>query len=156
MNILDIIFAVIAGFFFLRGLFRGLVVEVAAIAGLVGGFFLANNYYAEAAPYVAKVISDSSWIGVVSYLTILIGVVLITSLIATGLDKLLDSSPAAWLNHAGGGLIGAAKGLLLCCILLTAMVRFMPWADFLRESTVAPHLHHATSFLGQFMPDRPF
>lgn len=156
MNILDIIFAVFAGYFFLRGLFRGLIVEVAAIAGLIGGFFLANTYYAEAAPYVSMVLTDSSWIGVASYLTILIGVILLTSLVATGLDKLIDSSPAAWLNHLGGGFIGAAKGALLCSILLTALVRFMPWADFLRESTFAPYLHHVAHFLGQFLPDRPF
>lgn len=156
MNSLDILFIVIAGFFLIRGLFRGLVTEIGALIGVVGGFLLANAYYDKAAPYVGKVITDSSWVGIASYAGIFLGVILLTSVIAAILHRLLNATPAAWLDHAAGLVLGGLKGVLICCVLLACITYFLPNAEFVRSAKTVPYLRQATTFLQQFMPQRPY
>lgn len=156
MNSLDIIFIVITGFFIIRGLFRGLITETGAIFGVVGGFLIANNYYTEAAPYVSKIISDSSWVGIASYAGIFLGVIIISSIIAAILHKIIGATPAAFLDYAGGLLLGGVKGTLICCVLLACITYFLPQAEFVQNSQTAPYLRQATVFLQQFMPERPY
>ncbi|GFM35798.1 colicin V biosynthesis protein [Desulfovibrio psychrotolerans] len=154
MNALDITFIVITGFFLIRGLFRGLITEMGAIVGVIGGFLAANAYYAQAAPYVSTVIADSAWAGIAAYAGIFIGVIIGTSLLAAILHKLIGATPAAWLDHFSGLLLGGVKGVLICTVLLACITYFMPNADFVYNSQTAPYLQQTTAFLRQFMPER--
>ncbi len=156
MNSLDIIFIIITGFFLIRGLFRGLITEVGAIIGVVGGFLAANAYYDKAAPYVGKVITDSSWVGIASYAGIFLGVILLTSIIAAILHKIIGATPAAWLDHAVGLALGGLKGVLICCVLLACITYFLPRAEFVQNAKTVPYLRQATVFLQQFMPQRSY
>lgn len=156
MNSLDIVFIVIVGFFLVRGLFRGLVTELGALFGVVGGFLLANRYYPEAEPYVSKIISDSSWVGIASYAGVFLGVILITSLLAAVIHTIIDSSPAAWLDHLAGLLLGGLKGVLICCVLLACITYFLPKAEFVTNSKAVPYLQQATTFLQQYIPEKTF
>lgn len=156
MNTLDIIFVCLTGFFLIRGLFRGMFTEIAAVGGVIGGFIAANIWYADVAPYVGRFIENSSWVGVISYALVFLGVIFGVSIIASLLTKLFDATPAAWFNHLGGGILGGAKGILICCVVLTAVTYFMPRAEFVRNSMTAPYLEQTTSFLQQFLPDKAF
>jgi len=156
LNSLDIIFVVIVGFFLIRGLFRGLVTELGAIIGVVGGFLLANRYYTEAMPYVNKVITDESWVGIVSYAGVFLGVILLTSLLAAVIHTIIGSTPAAWLDHLAGLLLGGLKGVLICCVLLACITYFLPNAEFVTNSKSVPYLQQATSYLQQYIPERSF
>ncbi|MBW1983457.1 MAG: CvpA family protein, partial [Deltaproteobacteria bacterium] len=49
MNTFDIIIAAIFGYCLVRGLFRGLIKELASIIGVLSGFYAAYTYYQEAA-----------------------------------------------------------------------------------------------------------
>ena len=153
MNILDIIFAVIVGFFLLRGLTRGLIVEVGAIGGAVLGFVLANRYSATLAPHLERAISNPGWAAAVAYLAVVIGTLVLCTFIATGIKKLLTITFSAWMDHLWGGFFGLAKGLLLCCIILASLSQFFTGATFIRESTAAPYLSIVSSRLQDFVPE---
>lgn len=151
MNYLDIIFIVIAGFFCIRGFFRGLILEITSIAGVVGGFILANNYYEQLAIHLESLVSPK-WASVASYALIFIGVLVIAAIISALLRKLIGATGAAFLDHALGGVLGGAKGLLLCCIILAFVLHFFPNAESVQTSVVVPHLSVVTDMLRQFIP----
>ncbi|ABB39251.1 Colicin V production protein [Oleidesulfovibrio alaskensis G20] len=155
MNILDVVFALIGGFFLIRGLFRGLMIEVAAVAGLVGGFFLANAYYMQAVPYVGRFVS-AGWAEIVSYVLIFLGVMVLCTLAAVGLRKLLEASGGGLLDSVGGGIAGLAKALIICLVIFAVLNKFVPDMQFLRESRVAPYLARAAELIDRHIPENAF
>ena len=153
-NYLDIAFLAVLGLFTLRGLFRGLVEEVAGLVGVIGGFWLANRHHADAAAYVGRVVEDPAWVGVLSYVVVFLGVLLVVSIVARIIRKLLVLSFAGWLDHLAGGAVGVAKGAIICSILLAVLMHFLPDASFVRDSRVIPHLAKVTSFIKGYLPQQ--
>ncbi len=153
MNILDVIFAVIVGYFLVRGILRGFIVETATLAGAVGGFFLANQYHQALLPYIQKGISKPGVAGVVSYLIIFVSCVVLVTLAATAVKRVLTVSFAAMADRLAGGLFGLAKGGLICCIILMLALRFFPDANFVTQSQSAPYLESVSLYLKKFLPD---
>ncbi|MFV0421422.1 CvpA family protein [Oleidesulfovibrio sp.] len=155
MSILDVIFALIGGFFLIRGLFRGLMIEVAAVAGLVGGFFLANAYYTEAVPYVGRFVS-AGWSEIVSYVLIFLGVMVLCTLVAVGLRKVLEATGGGLLDSIGGGVVGFAKGLIICLVIFAVLTKFVPDMQFVQESKIAPYLARTADMVEQYIPENTF
>lgn len=153
-NYLDIAFLAVLGLFTLRGLFRGLVEEIAGLVGVIGGFWLANKHHGAAAEYVRKVVVDPAWVSILSYVLVFLGVLLVVSLVARVLRRLLELSFAGWLDHLAGGVAGIAKGVLICSILLALLLQFLPEATFVRESRVIPHLSQVTSIIKEYLPQQ--
>ncbi|WP_290922396.1 CvpA family protein [Halodesulfovibrio sp.] len=151
MNYLDLIFIVIAGFFCIRGFFRGLILETTSIAGVVGGFILANNYYEQLSIHLEPLI-DPKWAGVASYALIFIGVLIAVAIIGGLLRKIIGAAGAALLDYTLGGILGLAKGALLCCIILAFALHFFPNAQVVQTSAIVPHLSIVTDILRQFIP----
>ncbi|OBQ51580.1 CvpA family protein [Halodesulfovibrio spirochaetisodalis] len=151
MNYLDIIFIIITGFFCIRGFFRGLVLETASIAGVIGGFILANNYYRQLATHLDAFISPK-WTGVAAYGLIFIGVLILVAIISGLLRKIIGAAGAAWLDYSFGGVLGGAKGILLCCIILAFILHFFPASQAVQSSMLVPHLSTVTDMLRQFIP----
>lgn len=153
MNILDIIFSVIALYLLLRGIVRGLIIEVASLAGVILGFYLANQYYQDLTPFMENFITNRGWADVASYLVIFILTFFVVTVAAIGLRKLISVTFAGWLDHLAGSVVGLAKGVLVCCIILMVLTRFFPEADFVKESTLAPKLSGVSEYLKQFVPE---
>lgn len=151
MNYLDVIFIVIAGFFCIRGFFRGLILEVASIAGVIGGFILANTYYEQLSIHLEKLL-DPQWTGIAAYAAIFIGVLLCVAIIAKLLRKIIGAAGVAFLDYTLGGVLGGAKGVLVCAILLAFILHFFPDAEVVQTSLTVPHLHILTDMLRQFIP----
>ena len=63
MNLFDIVILVIIGFCLIRGGFRGLIKEVAAIVGVLGGFYGAYRYYQILGGILSKWISTDAYSG---------------------------------------------------------------------------------------------
>ena len=155
MNTLDIAFLVVIAFFLLRGLYRGLLVEVASLAGVVLGFFLANRYYLDVSVLAKEFIANPAWAETISYLLIFVACVVLVTLLAKVLKKLLALTLTAWLDHFMGCIIGLAKGAVICCVVLLILeVSFRePYPAFLRDSQLRPYLEQVSDFLKQFLPD---
>lgn len=152
MNILDVIFLVIIGFFFIRGLMRGLVIELAGVIGAVGGFFLANGYYTELSPYIYKYVTHPGWAGTLAYLAIFIATMMVVTFISQLANKLIPKF-AAWINSTLGGLFGLLKGGVVCLVAFTVMNHFLPHSELVTESKFAPHLEPTATYLEQYIPE---
>lgn len=153
MTTLDIVFCVILGFLALRGIWRGLVREVASILGLLLGFFVANTYHAEAVPYLEKWLAASGLASLAAYLGLFLGTVAAVFIVATLIRKILRVIMLGWLDRIGGGALGLLKGTLMCSIIVLALTAFLPSkSELLLESRIVPHINSFNTFLAEALP----
>jgi len=152
MNILDIVLILILAFFTFRGLFRGLLSELASIAGLVLGFWLANSHADLLLPVVGKAMNDPSTAYLVAYILTFLGVMLAVWLLVYLLRSVLQASKLSGADHLFGGVFGFIKGSLLGAILLLALTINSPGADSLRESRLQPYLGGVSDWLARYLP----
>lgn len=152
MNSFDILVSIIFGFCLIRGIFRGLVKEVASIIGVMAGYYAAYSYY----PYVAKFLSQ--WISVVAYsrligfLVLFIGVFLIISILGVIIKYLMSIAFLGWVDRISGGIFGIIKGLLIISVLFIVFTTFLSKnTSIVKDSIVAPHLSRLSKQMAKIM-----
>ena len=120
MNIFDIIIVALLLFGFIRGLFKGLFLEVASFVALITGIYGAIHF----SHYIKDLLITSvSWeekyITLISFAITFMVIVLAITLIGKLFTKIADFASLGILNKLLGGIFGALKiGLLLSVILL--------------------------------------
>ncbi len=142
MSIIDIVLAALLLFGFVRGLFKGLFVEVASLVALVLGIYGAIHFSYFASDILeSKVDWNEKTINIVAFAVTFVIIVLTISLAGKALTKLADFAALGLLNKLLGGVFGALKiGLILSVLLivfskLNNTLPFMEKED-LEESTL--------------------
>jgi membrane protein required for colicin V production len=120
MSIIDIVLAALLLFGFIRGLFKGLFVEIASLFALVLGVYGAIHFSYFAADFLeSKVDWNEKTINIIAFAITFVIIVLAISLAGKALTKLADFAALGLLNKLLGGLFGALKiGLILSILLI--------------------------------------
>lgn len=139
-DIFDTSIVLILTFFSIRGYLNGFVGEVAAIVSLVGGFWVAHTFHPELAKHLSFV-TEPVWRNMAAYVLLFIGVVIAVAILARILQRILSFAFVSWADHLGGGILGFAKGLILCSIAFIALNKFCANADFYKSSRVRPYFN---------------
>ena len=140
MSVLDIILAALLLFGLIRGLMKGLFVEVASLVALVAGVYGAIHFSDFAATLLQdKTNWDEKTINITAFAVTFVIIVLVIALAGKALTKLADFAALGILNKLLGGVFGALKiGLILSVILIVfdSMNRTIPFVseDELEES----------------------
>jgi len=141
MNTFDVIVIVILAYSLLRGLFRGLLKEVASVAGVLGGFFAAYAFYAPAADYLKSFIANPAYRNILAFLAIFCIVVIVVNVVAVIIKYLLRIVFLGWVDRLGGFLFGALKGALIVSVVFLALTAFLPkGTPIIRDSVTAPYV----------------
>ena len=141
MNMLDIVIAVILGFCLIRGIFRGLIKELSSIIGVLGGFYGAYTYYPQVARLLARWITDTAYLNILSFLAIFCGVLILVGLIGMVVKYLLRIASLGWTDRIGGAGFGVLKAVLIASVLLVTLTAFLPRrAPLIADSLLAPHV----------------
>ena len=141
MNPFDILIIVILGYSLVRGLFRGLVKEVSSIIGVFGGFYAAYTYYKFLAKLLSGLISDVSYLNILSFLIIFCGVLIVVSVLGVIIKYLLNIAFLGWVDRMGGFIFGITKGILIVAVLFISLTAFLPKGSaFIKNSVLAPHV----------------
>lgn len=153
LNSLDILILIILGFTLIRGLFRGFIGEISSIAGLIAGFFLANNYHAMLLPLTESILPDRGIAQLISYILVfctgLVGVLMIAAV----LRHLLKIVLLGGVDRFAGGVIGLLKGGLVCILLVLLLTTFLsPQAEILAQSRLAPQVNRFSTILADLLP----
>ncbi|QNM84948.1 CvpA family protein [Polaribacter pectinis] len=120
MNIFDIIIAALLLFGFVRGLMKGLFVEVASLVALIGGVYGAIHF----SYFISDFLKDSvSWkeeyISLTAFAATFVVIIVIIALLGKMLTKLADFASLGIINKILGGVFGALKiGLILSVIFI--------------------------------------
>jgi membrane protein required for colicin V production len=120
MNTFDIIITALLLFGFIRGLFKGLFIEVASLVGLIAGVYGSIHFSHFIKDFlITRVSWEEKYITLFSFAVTFIVIVLVISLIGKLFTKIADFASLGILNKLLGGIFGVLKiGLFLSVILL--------------------------------------
>lgn len=152
-NFLDIVFGVIALFFLLRGVFRGLLKEITSTLGVVVGYYVASNYNESLVPFFQTWFKSPGLLHFLSYVTLFVGVMFCAAVLGWLLVRLLHMATVFWIDVPGGAVVGLVKAWLMCCVVFIGLNSFMPDAEFLEKSVVVPYLRPGAQLLERMQPE---
>jgi membrane protein required for colicin V production len=133
MNFLDIIILIIIGIFCVKGLMKGLIREVFTLIGLLVGYVVAMREMSVSAHWLKKVVDiPASIAGVVTFILLFIGVLLLFRWLAGLLKILTRHTLLAWVDRSGGFLLGLFKGLLVSSLVMM-LFYLIPVTDFMEK-----------------------
>ncbi|MGY0426880.1 MAG: CvpA family protein [Polaribacter sp.] len=120
MHIFDIIITALLIFGFVKGVLKGLFVEIASLVALIGGVYGAIHFSYFIADYLKEVVSwKEEYISLTAFAGTFVVIILVISLLGKALTKLADFASLGILNKILGGVFGALKiGLILSVIFL--------------------------------------
>ncbi len=141
MNPLDMLMVTILAYGLIRGVFRGLVREIASIVGVLGGFYAAYTYYPQVAKLIAPWITNTAYRNIISYLALFSVVVIIVGILAVIIKYLLNIAYLGWVDRVTGALFGGIKGMLVVCVIFIVLTAFLPkGSPVIKNAVLAPHV----------------
>ena len=120
MNVFDIVIAALLIFGFVRGVIKGLFVEVASLAALIGGVYGAIHFSYFIGDFLKEAVSWSQeYISLAAFAGTFIIIIVTISLLGKMLTKLADFAALGIINKILGGVFGAIKiGLILSVVFI--------------------------------------
>lgn len=120
MNIFDIVIAALLIFGFVRGVMKGLFVEVASLAALIGGVYGAIHFSYFIGDFLKEAVSwDQEYISLAAFAGTFITIIVTIALLGKMLTKLADFAALGVINKILGGVFGAIKiGLILSVVFI--------------------------------------
>ncbi|WP_299124461.1 CvpA family protein [uncultured Tenacibaculum sp.] len=120
MNTFDIIITALLLFGFVRGLMKGLFVEVASLVALVAGVYGAIHFSYFIGDWLKNSVTwDEKYISLAAFAGTFIVIIIVISLLGKALTKIADFASLGILNKILGGAFGALKiGLILSVIFI--------------------------------------
>jgi membrane protein required for colicin V production len=120
MNIFDIIITALLIFGFVRGIMKGLFVEVASLVALIAGVYGAIHFSYFIGDFLKESVSWSEeYISLAAFAGTFIVIIIAISFLGKILTKLADFASLGIINKILGGVFGALKiGLILSVIFI--------------------------------------
>lgn len=120
MNTFDIIITALLVFGFIRGLLKGLFVEIASLVALILGVYGAIHFSYFAAALLKNYVSwDEKYLTIVAFALTFAVIVIVIALLGKLFTKIANFAALGFLNKLLGGVFGVLKiGLILSVILL--------------------------------------
>ena len=120
MNVLDIALGSLLLFGLVRGLMKGLFVEVASIVALILGVYGAIHFSDFAASFLENRVEwDEKYINITAFAITFIIIIVVIAIAGKALTKIADFASLGILNKLLGGLFGTLKiGLILSIVLI--------------------------------------
>ncbi|HMG02467.1 MAG TPA: CvpA family protein [Edaphobacter sp.] len=150
MNPLDWMLVVILAVSAVQAFFRGLVLELFSLGGIICGIILAAWNYPRLAEKLSNFISTAAVASVVAFLLIAVGVMVIAAILGRMIHASAHAIGLGFFNRLGGAAFGLVRGGLLGVAVLMAITAFLPTSGWLKNSHLAPYFlagSHAVSFV---------
>ncbi|HEX2919485.1 MAG TPA: CvpA family protein [Edaphobacter sp.] len=150
MNFLDWLLIAILAFSAIQAFILGLVLELFSLAGLICGILLASWNYSRVADRLSGFVSSSPAASVIAFLLIAIGVMVVAAVLGRIIHASAHAIGLGFFNRLGGAAFGAIRGCLIGLAILMAVTAFLPSAEWLKNSRLAPYFlagSHAVSFV---------
>lgn len=125
MNYVDIIIAIPLVFAAFKGFTRGLVVELASLAGLILGIYAAYHFSTVAMPFVAKFVhAEPAYQRMAAFAITFLVVLIAVHLIGKVVEKIVDLVALGFVNKLAGLAFGVLKGALVISVIIFVLTTF--------------------------------
>ncbi len=137
MNVFDIVITVFLLFGFVRGIMKGLFIEVASLVALIGGIWGSIHFSYFIGDYLKESVSWSEKkISLVAFAITFILIIVVVSLLGKFLTKLADLAALGMVNKILGGIFGLAKIGLVLSIVFVFFDRMNSTISFVEKETL--------------------
>lgn len=118
MNVVDIVICICLLFGLIRGMMKGLFVEVASLVALIAGVYGAIHFSSFVKDYLQESVSwKPEYITLTAFAVTFIAIVVAISLLGKVLTKIADFAALGMLNKLLGGIFGLAKISLIVSVI---------------------------------------
>ncbi len=119
MNYIDILIGIPLLYGLYKGFSRGLLIEIAMLAGLVLGVYVAVKFSGITEDFLREQLKiQASYLAYIAFGVTVLGVVIGLHLLGRLLTKLVDVICLGFFNKILGALLGVVKYFILVCVLL--------------------------------------
>ncbi|GET45173.1 CvpA family protein [Capnocytophaga felis] len=137
MNTVDVILLIFLGFGLIRGLWRGVIVELASLLAIILGIYGAIHF----SFYIAGILNqyfslDKSTTEALSFAFTLILIMLAVMLLAKFLTTLAESVSLGFLNRLAGGIFGVLKIAVIAGTLFLVLEKTWQITKWIPEETL--------------------
>ncbi|MBT8260294.1 MAG: CvpA family protein [Flavobacteriaceae bacterium] len=134
MAVIDIILGALILFGVVRGLMKGLFVEVASLVALIAGIFGAIHFSNFAADFLMEHVDwNEKTINITAFAITFVIIVLAISLAGKALTKLADFAALGFLNKLLGAVFGGLKIALILSVVLMIFSKLNKTIPFVSE-----------------------
>lgn len=134
MNTFDIIIAALLIFGFIRGLLKGLFVEVASLVALIAGVYGAIHFSYFVRNLLADYVSwEEKYIAIISFAITFGIIVLVVGLLGKMFTKIADFASLGFINKLLGGVFGALKIVLIVSVVLIVFSKLNDTIPFISD-----------------------
>ncbi len=137
MTGIDIILGGLLIYGLIKGFWKGLFVELASLASLIAGIFIAVKFSQLTAGVLEGSLSDDpATAGVIAFAITFLAVVIGITLLAKVFTKLADYSGLGLMNRVLGGVFGFMRMVLVVSVLLNFFLKLNFENNFVKKETL--------------------
>ena len=134
MNWLDIVLAIPLLWFLIRGFRNGLIIELASLAALVLGIYVALHFSFYARDFLLENFDISNnYLNIISFALTFLIVALLVYLVGKLIHKLVSIVALGFLNRLAGGIFGLLKAALVLSVILYFLNAFDSGSGILKN-----------------------
>lgn len=153
MNVLDVALLVILGISVAAGLWKGLIREIMALAGVLAGVLVAFAFSPRLAPELERWIHNQSAAYAASLVLLFVLTLIVAGLLGYLLTKVVELAQLGFANRLLGGAFGVLRGVIIGIFLVLGLTLFVePSSPILARSAVVPYLAWGARILSTFLP----
>ncbi len=154
MTPFDIIILALILLFIARGVWVGLIGQLAFLAALILGYAAAGAYYSRLGHLLLPLIPNPQANFLITYIILFVVTYLLTILVGMGLKKVMSITLLGWFDRLMGGLFGLAKAAFLSTLLFMALSGFISGQrPFYSHSLSTPYLTASSNYLLTWIRD---
>ncbi|PLX66480.1 MAG: colicin V production protein [Denitrovibrio sp.] len=159
MGIIDIILLILIGVFAIKGLFKGLVMEIFGILALIAGYITGFKYSHVFSKPVAALGLDEKASAAIGYVIGFLVAYIIVVIIGSVLSKAFKEVKLSSLNRGGGFFFGGIKAAIILGLILSAVITVAPkngeFSKNLQDGMVSGKLAKISPFVYKAMNHIP-
>lgn len=155
MNLLDILIVSTLIFFIVKGLIRGFVREIASLAGVVLGIFLASRHQPDMTEGLKQFLNPGPYLPLISFIVIFVAVLVGCNVLGWLLRLILRKGPLGWVDRLLGLGFALLKGVIVTYLVIVILTFFLPsGTPLIARSKVGPWIILSyQSMVGLVSPD---
>ena len=152
LNYLDIIIAIILFLFGYKGFRKGLIIEVVTLLAFAVGIYGAMHFSDFTAEHLQEFVEvNPKYLNTIAFVLTFILLVIAVNILGRWVTSLVKAMNLNFWNKLGGFVFGAAKGVLLCSVLVLVLNNFqligVVKAEVREQSKLYPYIEKTVPYV---------